>query len=156
MAERGCRAKTSSEEKFGVWVEGGNFSVSSTLTQKLVFPKSKAVTVEMTASQGEVTGFRKKEPRTNLGEAVVHVIWLASFLWLWLVKSLCAYFLSDYTCPHTYFCHTYEGKNVNFKMSGKWKYYKFSKQHLGKWCTKGIKEIKLNLVFSYLRGVKES
>lgn len=44
--------------------------MSSTLTQKLVFPKSKAVTVEMTASQGEVTGFRKKEPRTNLGEAV--------------------------------------------------------------------------------------
>lgn len=44
--------------------------MSSTLTQKLVFPKSKVVTVEMTASQGEVTGFRKKEPRTNLGEAV--------------------------------------------------------------------------------------
>lgn len=44
--------------------------MSSTLTQKLVFPKSKAVTVEMTAPQGEVTGFRKKEPRTNLGEAV--------------------------------------------------------------------------------------
>jgi len=44
--------------------------VSSTLTQKLVFPKSKAFTVEMTASQGEVTGFRKKEPRTNQGEAV--------------------------------------------------------------------------------------
>lgn len=44
--------------------------MSSTLTQKLVFPKSKVVTIEMTASQGEVTGFRTKEPRTNLGEAV--------------------------------------------------------------------------------------
>lgn len=91
-------------------------------------------------------------------------IWVHPFIYLSggnisqisLVKSSCVYFLSDYTCPHTYFCHTYEGKNVNFKMSGKWKYYKFSKQHLGKWCTKGIKEIKLNLVFSYLGGVKES
>ena len=45
--------------------------MSGTLTQKLVVPKSKAVTVEMTASQGEVTGFRKKEPT-----------WLTKVLWL--------------------------------------------------------------------------